>query len=118
MKTKLIQKYWKNEKLFRFINGDYSFLQVNTMRDFAGIEKREYPIGGIDDCFSIESGWQPCTQDEFVQAYVTAINAISAASGIEHFPLTMEVYETTLVKADNREITAPFVLFDDTQNPE
>ena len=90
-KTKLIPKYWKNERLFRFINGDYSFLQVNTSRDFAGIEKREYPIGGIDDCFSIESGWQICTQDEFVQAYVTAINAISAASGIQHLPLEIDL---------------------------
>jgi len=44
----------------------------------------------------IEDMVKPCTQDEFVQAYVTAINAISAASGIEHLPL----------------------LIDNTQNPE
>jgi len=90
MKTKLISKYWKNERLFRFINGDYSFLQVYTSNDFAGIEKREYPISGIDDCFNPDSGWQPCTQDEFVQAYCKSINLISVASGIEHLPLIMQ----------------------------
>ena len=32
-----------------------------------------------------------CTQDQFVQAYCEAINAVSAASGIVHLPLKMEV---------------------------
>ena len=90
-KTTLTQKYWKNGDLYRFINGDYSFLQVSTSRAFASIEKREYPIGGIDDCFNTNCGWEPCTQDQFVQAYCEAINAVSAASGIVHLPLKMEV---------------------------
>jgi len=38
----------------------------------------------------LEEYIKPCTQDEFVQAYVTAINAISAASGIEHLPLLID----------------------------
>lgn len=33
---------------------------------------------------------KPCTQDEFVQAYVKAINLITSASGIEHLPLILE----------------------------
>ena len=38
----------------------------------------------------IEDKITPCTQEEFVAAYVATINAISAASGIEHLPLQME----------------------------
>ena len=38
----------------------------------------------------LEDYIKPCTQDEFVAAYCTAINAISAASGIEHLPLLID----------------------------
>ena len=38
--------------------------------------------------------WEPCTQDEFVEAYVFAMNRISELSGIQHMPLGI-TYDNT-----------------------
>jgi hypothetical protein len=84
------QKTFKQGAYYRFICGKHSFLQVNTMSSFAGIERRYYPHTGIENDFLPENGWEPCSHDEFVEAYCTAINAISAASGIEHLPLQFD----------------------------
>ena len=51
-----------------------------------------YPSSAVDH---LTRFIKPCTQDEFVAAYCTAINRISQASGIEHLPLQMELIDNT-----------------------
>ena len=45
----------------------------------------------------LHEDYKPCTQEEFVSAYATALQAIQAASGVEHLTL---------------------IMYDDTSNPE
>jgi len=91
--TNFIKDYWTNGCHFRRIISEKTFIQVMPESFAPQIELRTY-ISGIADCFNADN-WMPCTQDEFVKAYVTAINAISSASGIEHLPLQMELIDNT-----------------------
>ena len=83
----ILAKYYSRHPYYRIITGETSFLQVSVNPMFPGLEMRDYPLTGLHESFRIEDGWHPCTQDDFVAAYVTAINRISEASGIEHLPL-------------------------------
>jgi hypothetical protein len=86
----ILEKYYCRPPYYRIITGETSFLQVSVNPMFPGLEMRDYPLTGLHESFRIEDGWTPCTQDDFVAAYVTAINRISEVSGIEHLPLVME----------------------------
>ena len=89
MKTEFVKKYWTNGYVYRHIISDNGFIVAIPNQYYPTLEKRQYSTG-IEDLFDPNDGWKPCTQDDFVQAYVKAINQITAASGIEHLPLVME----------------------------
>jgi hypothetical protein len=78
--------YYTDGYHFRRVISENSFIQVFPEKWGPAIDIRKYRAG-IDDAFE---GWRNCTQDDFVQAYVTTINLISEASGIEHLPLLID----------------------------
>jgi hypothetical protein len=79
--------YYTDGYHFRRVINQNSFIQVFPEKWGPAIDVRNYKTGITD---SFDANWKPCNQDEFVAAYCTTINLISAASGIEHLPLVME----------------------------
>lgn len=77
-----IPSYWKFGPTLAAVVSEGVFIQV-CIQSSGNTEVAKYNF-----LSSVE--WQPCTQDEFMAAYCAAINAISAASGIEHSPLIMQ----------------------------
>jgi hypothetical protein len=96
--------YWKFGPYRTFVKSDELVMTVlNHINGESAIEVRSW----ISNC-----EWEPCNQDEFVEWYATAINRISAASGIEHLTLLMEANETTV------ETKCGKFIIDNTSNPE
>ncbi len=83
----LANQYYTDGCTFRRVISENSFISVMPGKWGPAIDIRQ-SIRGILGSF--DDNWHPCTQDDFVAAYVTAINRISEVSGIEHLPLVME----------------------------
>ena len=78
-----VPSYWKYGPHFAYVSAEDKVLIVCTYYGGSSIETRRSLTG---------NDYTPCTHDEFVAAYVYAINAITEASGIEHLTLEGGAY--------------------------